>query len=86
MEEAFTHPKQLIMDAREDLIVNGVEIYQDVKKGIQYFDTQKYQLAGQESGQVAALVLWGKQSMELGGITGDIGYTYAPTLETDFLQ
>ena len=39
MEEAFLHPKQLILNVGEDLVVNGVEIYQDVKKGIQFFDS-----------------------------------------------
>ena len=42
MEEAFLHPKQLILDVGEDLVVNGVEIYQDVKKGIQFFDDSKF--------------------------------------------
>ena len=42
MEDAFTNPKQLILDAGEHLVVNGVEIYQDVKKGIQYFDATKF--------------------------------------------
>ena len=86
MADAFKNPKKLILDAGEDLIINGVEIYQDVKKGITRFDSKDYQLAGQEFGEVAALVLWGKKSMELEGITGEIGYTYVPTLEPLFLQ
>ena len=81
MEEAFSNPKKLILDAGEDLIINGVEIFGDVKKGIQWYDAAHYKEAGLQFGEVAALVLWGKQTMESEGIEGDVFYNYIPDLQ-----
>lgn len=36
MGEAFLHPKQLIIDAENNVIVNGVEIFKDVRKAGTY--------------------------------------------------
>ena len=63
MGEAFLHPKQLIIDAENNIIVNGVEIYKDIKTADSDMQTQQYEAAGKLYGTVAATVLWGAQNM-----------------------
>ena len=63
MGEAFLHPLHLVMDAENNVIVNGVEIFKDVKTALTDMHDAKYEKAGKEWGDVAALVLWGKANM-----------------------
>mmetsp|Transcript_27714 Transcript_27714/g.37017 ORF Transcript_27714/g.37017 Transcript_27714/m.37017 type:complete len:89 (-) Transcript_27714:180-446(-) len=62
MGEAFEHPKQLIIDAENNVIMNGVAILKDIKAGIKDMNTAKFEQAGKEFGTIAALVLWGSQN------------------------
>ena len=62
MGEAFLHPKQLIINAEHNLILNGIEILKDVRKAGKDMQAGKYEEAGKLYGTVAAEVLWGKQS------------------------
>ena len=64
MGEAFLHPKQLIIDAENNVIVNGVEIFKDVRAAGKYMQAAEYEKAGQEYGTIAALVLWGDDTMD----------------------
>ena len=34
MAESFLHPKQVLMEASENLIINGVNIYEDTHEGL----------------------------------------------------
>ena len=63
MGEAFLHPKQLIIDAENNVIVNGVEIFKDIRKAGKDMQAAEYEKAGEEYGTVAALVLWGGDTM-----------------------
>ena len=62
MGQAFEHPLKLVIDAENNVIVNGVEIFKDVRKGIKDLNDKKYQQAGKEFGTVAAMVLWGQKN------------------------
>ena len=63
MGEAFLHPMQLIQDAAHNVLVNGVEIYKDVKKAGDDIKNNQWEAAGQLYGTVAATVLWGEDTM-----------------------
>ena len=63
MGEAFLHPKQLIIDAEKNVIVNGVQIFKDVKAAGADMRDGKFEQAGEMYGSVAALVLWGSSNM-----------------------
>ena len=63
MGEAFLHPKQLIIDAENNLIVNGVEIFRDIRQAGKHMQAGEYEQAGELYGTVGALVLWGQQNM-----------------------
>ena len=63
MAQVFLHPKQLLIDVEQNVIVNGVEIYKDVKAAGNDMREQKFEAAGKEYGTIAALVLWGDQNM-----------------------
>ena len=63
MGEAFEHPKQLIIDAENNVIMNGVEIYKDVRTALTDMKDSKYEQAGKKWGDVAALVLYGQANM-----------------------
>ena len=65
MGEAFEHPKQLIINAENNVIVNGVEIFKDVKVAMGDMKTAKYEQAGKKWGDVASLVLWGQANMAI---------------------
>ena len=65
MGEAFLHPKQLIIDMENNVIVNGVEIFKDVRKAGKDMKASEYEKAGKQYGTVAALVLWGGNTMEV---------------------
>ena len=62
MGDAFLHPKQLIIDAEHNVILNGVQILKDVKAAGSFVTAGAYEQAGEEYGTVAALVLWGSQN------------------------
>ena len=62
MGEAFLHPIQLIQDAAHNVLVNGVEIYRDIKKAGDDMHNNRWEAAGELYGTVAAEVLWGKQT------------------------
>ena len=64
MGEVFLHPKQLIIDAENNVIMNGVEIFKDVRKAGKDMQAGKYEEAGELYGEVAALVLWGQEDMQ----------------------
>ena len=68
MGEAFLHPKQLIIDAEHNVIVNGVEIFKDVRAAGKEMAASHFMKAGEMYGEIAALVLWGHASMEANGI------------------
>ena len=59
MGQAFMKPLQLIIDMENHAIVNGIEIFKDVKAGIKDMNEAKYVQAGKEFGSVGAMVLWG---------------------------
>ena len=63
MGEAFLHPIHLIQDAAHNVIVNGVEIYKDIKKAGDDMHNNQWEAAGELYGTVAAEVLWGKTMM-----------------------
>ena len=62
MGEAFLHPKQLIIDAENNVIVNGVEIFKDIRKAGTDMKNEQYEAAGKLYGTVAATILWGTQN------------------------
>ena len=65
MGEAFLHPVQLIMDAGHNVLVNGVEIYKDVKKASTDIQNNQWEAAGELYGTVAATVFWGANNMAI---------------------
>ena len=62
MGDAFLHPKQLIIDAGHNIILNGIEIAKDIKAAGKDMDAGFYEKAGMMYGTVGALVLWGDQN------------------------
>ena len=63
MAESFLHPKQLLMEASENLILNGVNIYEDTREGIHDYRESKWLDSGEHFGQAAAMILYGKTQM-----------------------
>jgi hypothetical protein len=63
MAEAFLHPKQLLLEATESLIVNGVNIFEDTREGLHDYRMGKWLDAGEHFGQAAAMLLYGKTQM-----------------------
>ena len=47
MGEAFLHPKQLVIDAEHNVIMNGIQIAKDIKKAGNYMDQGEYEKAGE---------------------------------------
>ena len=64
MGEAFLHPIQLVIDAENNVIVNGVQIFKDVRAAGKDMADAKFEKAGEQYGTVAALVLWGGEEMQ----------------------
>ena len=64
MGNALIHPKQLIFNGTINVVVNGVSIYKDVKAGIADLNSAKYEQAGKEFGEIAAMVLFGSFAEE----------------------
>ena len=62
MGDAFLHPGQLVIDASHNVVVNGFEIYKDIRKAGKDMDDGKYEEAGVEYGIIAALVFFGKNA------------------------
>jgi len=60
MAESFLHPKQLLMEAAENLIINGVNIYEDTREGLHDYREAKWIDSGEHFGQAAAMILYGK--------------------------
>ena len=65
MGQAFEHPIRLIIDGGHNLIVNGIPVFKDIMVGVKDLNSAKYEQAGKEFGQVAAMVLWGAENQEL---------------------
>ena len=63
MAEAFLHPKQILLEATESLIVNGVNIFEDTREGLHDYRMGKWLDAGEHFGQAAAMLLYGKTQM-----------------------
>jgi hypothetical protein len=63
MAEAFLHPKQLLLEATESIIVNGVNIFEDTREGLHDYRMGKWLDAGEHFGQAAAMMLYGKTQM-----------------------
>jgi hypothetical protein len=63
MAEAFLHPKQLLLEATESVIVNGVNVFEDVREGLHDYRMGHFLDAGEHFGQAAAMLLYGKTQM-----------------------
>lgn len=63
MAEAFLHPKQLLLEATESVIVNGVNIFEDVREGLHDYRMGHFLDGGEHFGQAAAMLLYGKTQM-----------------------
>ena len=63
MAESFLHPKQILLEANESLIVNGVNTFEDVREGLHDYRMGKWVDAGEHFGQAAAMILYGKTQM-----------------------
>ena len=63
MGSAFLRPKELIMNAERNLLLNGVTILRDITAGRKDLQAHEYYQAGLKFGELGALVLWGKQAM-----------------------
>ena len=63
MSEAFLHPKQILLEAQESLIINGVNIFEDTREGLHDYRMGKWLDAGEHFGQAAAMLLYGKTQM-----------------------
>ena len=63
MAEAFLHPKQVLMEAAENLIINGVNVYEDTREGLHDYRMANWVDAGEHFGQAAAMILYGKTQM-----------------------
>ena len=63
MAEAFLHPKQLLLEATESIIVNGVNIFEDVRESLHDYRMGHFLDSGEHFGQAAAMLLYGKTQM-----------------------
>ena len=50
MAEAFLHPKQVLMEAAENLIINGVNVYEDTREGIHDYRMANWLDSGEHFG------------------------------------
>lgn len=62
MLKAFTSPTSFAWHVAKDLIVNGVQIYDDINGAIKAYSQQNYQLLGYDSGHALAEILIGAGS------------------------
>jgi predicted translin family RNA/ssDNA-binding protein len=65
MLKAFSSPTSFAWHVAKDLIVNGVQIYDDINGAIKAYSQQNYQLMGYDSGHALAEVLIGASSSEI---------------------
>ena len=63
MAEAFLHPKQLLLEATESIIINGVNIFEDVRESLHDYRMGHFLDSGEHFGQAAAMLLYGKTQM-----------------------
>ena len=63
MAEAFLHPKQILLEATESLIINGVNVFEDTREGLHDYRLGKWLDAGEHFGQASAMLLYGKTQM-----------------------
>ena len=64
MGAAFKTPVHLMITAENNVIMNGVEIFKDIRTGIKDLNDAKYVDAGKQFGTVAATVLWGAENQD----------------------
>lgn len=63
MAESFLHPKQVLLEAAESLIVNGVNIFEDIREALHDYRLGHWVDSGEHFGQAAAMLLYGKTQM-----------------------
>ena len=64
MGDAFLHPKQIILDDAQTVLVNGIEIYRDINLAGDDMNNEHWEAAGKLYGTIAAEVLYGKEIMD----------------------
>ena len=66
MGDAFRHPKQLVIEAMKGVLLNGVQIYHDIKAADNEFSNGSFEAAGKMYGEIGASVLFGGDLMGIG--------------------
>ena len=76
MAEAFLHPKSILLDGEEYMMINGVNIYEDVRDAlISHRLGQSYEF-GKYFGHAGAASLFYKTQLNITEINFDFGEHY----------
>lgn len=59
MAAIFSNPASFAFHTGKDIIVNGVEIYHDVKDSVTQFEAKKYEAFGEDIGEALAKLILG---------------------------
>ena len=66
MGDTFLHPKKLLIESTKNVLLNGVQIYNDIKAADYDLNAGSFEAAGELFGTVGASVLFGGDLMDLG--------------------
>jgi len=59
MAKIFKNPKTFAYHVGKDLLVDGVQIYGDINKGVEAYKAQQYEQFGEDIGDALALLILG---------------------------
>jgi len=59
LAKAFSNPASFAYHVGKDILVNGVQIYHEIKDSIVQYDAGNYQLFGEDIGRALAQILIG---------------------------
>ena len=65
MGDAFLHPKQLLIVSMKGVLLNGIQIFNDIKAADYELSAGSYEAAGKLYGKIGASVLFGSDLMDI---------------------
>ena len=73
MSDSLLHPKSILLDGAEYIMVNGVNIYDDVRDGLISHRLGQFQESGQYWGHIGAQSLFRKNNLDVAEISFEFG-------------
>jgi hypothetical protein len=63
MAESFTNPSSMVFHIGKDMVVNGVQIFEDIAQAVYHFKSKNYYKFGQDCGMAIAAVFLGQENV-----------------------